>query len=52
MKLNPGSPDLHYFLGVAYADAGRPDQAKTELNKALKLRPGFPQAAAFLEKVR
>ncbi len=51
VRYAPDSPDMHYFLGVAYADAGMPGLARTELMTAVRLRPGFSQAAALLEKV-
>lgn len=44
-KAEPGNPSYHYHLGLAYAKAGRPDDAERSLQQALKLRPDFTEAS-------
>lgn len=36
--------DLHYHLGVIQMEKGRPDEARTNLRKALQIRPDFGDA--------
>ena len=38
------NPIYHYHLGLAYAAAGNPTDARTSLNKALELSANFPGA--------
>ncbi len=42
----PENPVYHYHLGMAYADAGRFDQAARALQQALSSRTDFPYAAS------
>jgi Flp pilus assembly protein TadD len=42
---DPRSPRAQYHLGVAYADAGQPDNARVSLQQALKLSANFEEAA-------
>jgi len=42
--LNPGFPQTHYNLGVAYHKKGNYDKSVAELNKAIKLKPDFADA--------
>jgi len=51
VELDPASPDLRYFLAVAYMDGGKPEKARKELEEALRLRPGFKDASALLQKI-
>lgn len=39
VELEPRRFDLHYQLGVAYLNAGRPDEARRELRTAARLDP-------------
>lgn len=41
---NANSPRLHYQLGLAYAQAAKPDLAQTEFETVLKLDPDFVEA--------
>jgi len=50
--LRPDIPDLHYFLAVAYMDAGMTEPAKEELDEALRLRPGYREAVELRQRVR
>lgn len=43
--------DAHYNLGLAFMAAGRRGEATSEFNKALQLRPDFPQAKNGLLKL-
>jgi Flp pilus assembly protein TadD len=40
----PTSPELHHFVGTAFAEAGAFEQADAELREALRLRPNFFEA--------
>jgi tetratricopeptide (TPR) repeat protein len=44
----PGSPDLYYTLGVTRYQTGRFDDAAQALQKALAIRPEYPEAALWL----
>jgi Flp pilus assembly protein TadD len=49
------SPEMHYHLGIAYLEAGRVEDAKTQLLMALEPGqsfPGEPQARQALERLR
>jgi glycosyltransferase involved in cell wall biosynthesis len=52
VHMRPFDARAHYFLGVYHllyqADLVR---ARADFNQALKLRPGYPEAAAFLKQV-
>jgi superkiller protein 3 len=44
----PGSPDLYYTLGLARYQAGRFDEAAQALERAVDLRPKYPEASLWL----
>jgi tetratricopeptide (TPR) repeat protein len=44
VKADTANPQYHAHLGLAYARAGRADEAKRSLARALELRPDFPGA--------
>jgi len=46
-----GSPEPHYYLALAYWQAGNLGQANSELQEALKLSPGMPVALASLAQL-
>jgi len=52
VQARPQDPRAHYFLGV-YHLVYKSDlvSARAEFDRALKLRPDYPEAAAFLEKI-
>lgn len=39
IRLNPGSEDLHYFLGFTYDEASRIGDAERELRRAIEIDP-------------
>src|SRR5262249_37859534 len=43
MQLNPGSPEAHYNLGIALADAQRWDEAIEEYQAAIRLNAKGPE---------
>jgi uncharacterized spore protein YtfJ len=45
-------PEAHYYLGEAYKKKGLTDKAKTAYEKALKLRPGYAEAAKALAEIK
>ena len=45
IEKDPQNPTYRYRLGVAYAKMGKKDDAKRELEQALKMKPDFPEAA-------
>jgi Tfp pilus assembly protein PilF len=45
-------PHLHYLLALAYYTAGRPDDARVELDRALALDPGSQEAIQLRDKLR
>jgi tetratricopeptide (TPR) repeat protein len=45
VEKDPQNPTYRYRLGVAYAKMGKKDDAKRELEQALKMKPDFPEAA-------
>ena len=51
-KLRPGDAPGWYNLGVAYAAAGRLEEAKASLGKSLDLRPDYGQAHEAMRKLR
>jgi len=52
VELNPGDPEGHFFLAVAYLGAGDRDKARAALGTALRIKPDYPEAAALMEKLR
>jgi glycosyltransferase involved in cell wall biosynthesis len=52
VQARPTDPRAHYFLGV-YHLVYQSDlvSARADFNQALKLRPDYPEATAFLEKI-
>lgn len=48
LKTQPDNPALHYFLGVAYNEAGKQDLAEGEWRKTLQLRPQAVEAQEAL----
>jgi glycosyltransferase involved in cell wall biosynthesis len=52
VRVRPKDPRAHYFLGV-YHLVYKSDlvKARADFNRALKLRPDYPEAIAFLEKI-
>jgi Tfp pilus assembly protein PilF len=51
VALMPNDADLRYHLGAAYAKAARPAAARIELEKALILDPGKPEASSLLKRL-
>ena len=45
----PRNATVRYLLGVAYADAGRPREARAELLEARRLYPGSEEIARALD---
>jgi tetratricopeptide (TPR) repeat protein len=41
---DPKRPEYHFHLEVALSKAGRPDEARQELERALQLRPDYVEA--------
>ena len=52
VRRRPLDPRAHLFLGV-YHSLYKPDlaRARADFNQALKLRPGYPEAEAFLRRL-
>jgi len=48
-RLEPGSPQVHFFLATAYKKAGRKEDAARERDEFLKLRKSFDESAAAAE---
>jgi len=45
VELEPEIAELHYALGDAFAAAHRPGEARDHYREALRLRPGWTDAA-------
>jgi len=45
---SPETPVFHHDLGAVLVDAGRPDEAVSELETAVRLQSDFPEARALL----
>jgi len=41
----PDNANFHYHLGLAYEKAGKPEQAKKELQRVLQINPNYSNAA-------
>jgi tetratricopeptide (TPR) repeat protein len=48
----PDDADLHYHLGLAYQKANQTTLARQQLEKAVKLRPDYPDARKALSELR
>lgn len=48
-RLEPGSPQVHFFLSMAYGKAGRKEDARHEREEFLKLRKTFDERVAAAE---
>jgi tetratricopeptide (TPR) repeat protein len=48
-RLEPGSPQVHFFLAAAYRKAGRKEDAAREREEFLKLRKSYDESAAASE---
>ncbi|MCX8160388.1 MAG: spore germination protein GerW family protein [Candidatus Saccharicenans sp.] len=46
------SAEAYYYLGEAYKKKGLNDKAKVAYEKALKLRPNYPEAAKALSEIK
>ncbi|QEZ43033.1 cellulose biosynthesis protein BcsC [Cupriavidus oxalaticus] len=51
LRLNPAQPDALYGMGVAELEAGRPDSARTYLDRLQKAAPGSALARQLDEQV-
>ncbi len=51
-RLEPGSPQVHFFLAAAYRKAGRKEDAEHERQEFLKLRKTFDENAAAEERTK
>jgi tetratricopeptide (TPR) repeat protein len=49
-RLEPGSPQVHFFLATAYAKAGRKEDSNREREEFLKLRKTFDDKTAADER--
>lgn len=50
-KLKFDYPEIHYYIGQAYYDNRRFDEARKEFETALKLKPDFTTAKEAIEKL-
>lgn len=51
LKINPHDPELYYYLGLAYEQFGKLEQAKAMYLKALDLDKNFNNAEIRLSEV-
>lgn len=51
LKINPHDPELYYYLGLAYEEAGRLQESKKMYEKAIELDCGFSNAEIRLSEV-
>jgi len=51
LKINPHDPELYYYLGLAYEQSERLEQAKMMYLRALELDRGFSNAEIRLSEV-
>jgi Flp pilus assembly protein TadD len=49
LQVAPDSSAVHYELGLALADAGRPDEALDRFRAALRLQPESPEIQRRIE---
>ena len=49
--LEPGDPKGHFYLGVAFYNAGYIHEAFTAINRSLELQPNFEEAQNYLRKI-
>jgi hypothetical protein len=52
IPLKPDDYEAYYHLGFSYLTAGKPEEARPMLEKALERRPNFPEVEAQLAKLR
>ncbi|MEO0161996.1 MAG: tetratricopeptide repeat protein [candidate division WOR-3 bacterium] len=52
LKINPHDPELYYYLGLAYEQSGRLEQAEKMYEKAIMLDRSFSNAEIRLSEVR
>ncbi len=52
LKINPHDPELYYYLGLAYEQSGRLEQAEQMYEKAVTINRGFSNAEIRLSEVR
>jgi len=52
LRLNPDHARTHFALGMALAAVGETEQAISHVRTALRLRPGLPGAAGFLDRLQ
>jgi cytochrome c-type biogenesis protein CcmH/NrfG len=45
VQKDPNNPTFHYHLGLAYSTNGQTQLAAASLEKAIRLRPDFPEVA-------
>lgn len=51
LRLNPAQPEALYGMGVAEAEAGRPDGARTYLERLKKAQPNSPLVARLAQVI-
>ena len=51
LRLNPAQPEALYGMGVAEAEAGRPDGARTYLERLKKAQPNSPLVARLTQVI-
>jgi tetratricopeptide (TPR) repeat protein len=52
IELDPGHATAHYYLGLCYTSASKPDLAKTHLERFLELAPNDANAATAREMLK
>ena len=50
-ELEPDYGDAHYEIGVLHVRAGRVEEARVALRKALEVEPGHPRARKLLDRL-
>jgi Flp pilus assembly protein TadD len=51
-RIDPADPAVPYALAVLYAQAGQRDKALVAAERLQQLRPGDPQVAQMLQRLR